>query len=93
MTPMPWGTGFAISFPGKIAQTGRTDEIFRYPQTKEVDRFVGIDNLLPGHVLNSGTGYSQVVTGSGLIRIFRCLPNGCAGYPRDSRSVRIGNLS
>ncbi|RPI35464.1 MAG: ATP-binding cassette domain-containing protein [Methanoregulaceae archaeon] len=67
---------------GKITQTGSTDEIFRYPKSEGVAKFVGMENILSGSVIESGSGHSRLEIGIGTVLI-------PADYPRGSQ-ITIG---
>jgi len=44
----------AVMADGQIRQVGRTDEIFWKPQSRFVAQFLGVGNLLPGHIVRRG---------------------------------------
>jgi ABC-type Fe3+/spermidine/putrescine transport system ATPase subunit len=49
---------------GWIEQEGTPAQVYRYPQTEYVARFLGFRNLLPGEVVDAGDGY-RIRTGIG----------------------------
>jgi molybdate/tungstate transport system ATP-binding protein len=76
-----------ILLGGKIVQEGSTDEIFRYPESRTVAEFVGMENILSGLVIDSGPDFSRLAIGSGVIRIHGVFPAGSRitiGIPAES---------
>jgi len=65
-----------VLISGRIAQTGRTDEIFRSPESRNVAEFTGMENILSGVVLDSGSGHSYLSTGIGSVLIPVVFPRG-----------------
>ena len=49
---------------GRVAQTGPPDEIFSKPVSLEVARFIGMENVFTGTIVNNGNGRSRMVIGS-----------------------------
>jgi ABC-type Fe3+/spermidine/putrescine transport system ATPase subunit len=68
---------------GRIAQTGPPDEIFSKPESLEVARFVGMENVFTGTVVNNGNNRSRVSIGAAEIQ----LP--VAYHPGDQLSIGI----
>lgn len=54
---------------GTIVQSGTPDEIFCHPGSADVARFVGMENVLTGRVMNSQSGHSWITIGSTVILI------------------------
>ena len=69
---------------------GSTDEIFRYPGSKDVAQFVGMENILSGSVLGSGSGHSRLAVGSGEVLVPAVLPRDLRitiGIPADCITI------
>ena len=49
-----------VIISGKLIQTGGIDDIFIYPQNKEVADFVGVENILKGEVVKKDNGLVSV---------------------------------
>ena len=49
-----------IIINGKLIQTGGSDDIFIYPQNKEVAEFVGVENILKGEVVRKDNGLISI---------------------------------
>ena len=54
---------------GTVVQTGAPDEIFCHPVSADVARFIGMENILAGTVMNSGSGTSGISIGPTVIQI------------------------
>jgi ABC-type Fe3+/spermidine/putrescine transport system ATPase subunit len=61
---------------GRIAQTGPPDEIFNKPISLEVARFIGMENVFTGTVVNNGNYRSQISIGSAAILLPGAYPSG-----------------
>lgn len=53
-----------ILFNGKILQTGPVSEVFSRPANAEVARFVGVETLQPGKIIETTEGLATVQVGS-----------------------------
>ena len=72
-----------VLLDGKVAQTGTPDEIFSKPISLDVARFVGMENVFTGTVVNNGNNRSRVSIGAAEIQ----LP--VAYHPGDQLSIGI----
>ena len=54
---------------GTVVQSGTPDEIFCHPVSVDVARFVGMENILTGTVMTSGSGHSRINIGSAEVLI------------------------
>jgi tungstate transport system ATP-binding protein len=54
------GDRIAVLLEGRLAQLGPPDAVFGAPADEAVARLVGVENLLPGHVLASHDGLVEV---------------------------------
>jgi len=61
---------------GRIAQTGPPDEIFSKPESLEVARFIGMENIFSGTVVSNGSGHSRINIGSAAILLPDAYPRG-----------------
>lgn len=59
----------AVLLNGMIAQTGSPDEIFFSPKSPDIARFIGMENVLTGSVLNKGAGNSRLLIGTATIQL------------------------
>lgn len=57
------GDRMAVLCGGRVAQLGAPDDVFQRPKSEEVARFVGVETLLPGHVLETTGGVARVEAG------------------------------
>ena len=53
----------AVMVDGTIAQTGASGEVFRSPRDREIARFVGVQNIIPGRVVSRMAGFTVVEVG------------------------------
>ena len=58
-----------VLLDGKVAQTGTPDEIFSKPISLEVARFVGMENVFTGTVVNNGNNRSRISIGAAEIQL------------------------
>ena len=58
-----------VLLDGRVAQVGTPDEIFCHPASADVARFVGMENVIAGTVLNNGSGHSRITIGSATIQL------------------------
>jgi molybdate/tungstate transport system ATP-binding protein len=75
---------------GRVAQAGPPDEIFSKPVSLEVARFIGMENVFTGMVVNNGNGRSQMSIGSAAILLPGEYPSGdliSVGIPAGSIKV------
>jgi ABC-type Fe3+/spermidine/putrescine transport system ATPase subunit len=75
---------------GRIAQTGSTDDIFRYPVSRDVAQFAGMENIISGCVTAGGPDNSEIAVGSRSVRIpASCTPGEriTIGIPADRITV------
>jgi ABC-type Fe3+/spermidine/putrescine transport system ATPase subunit len=61
---------------GRVAQAGPPDEIFSKPVSLEVARFIGMENVFTGTVVNIGNDRSQMSIGSATILLPGAYPSG-----------------
>jgi ABC-type Fe3+/spermidine/putrescine transport system ATPase subunit len=61
---------------GRVAQAGPPDEIFSKPVSLEVARFIGMENIFSGTVVNNGNDRSRLVIGSAAILLPEVYPSG-----------------
>jgi ABC-type Fe3+/spermidine/putrescine transport system ATPase subunit len=54
---------------GRVAQAGAPDEIFSKPVSLEVARFVGMENVFTGTVMNNGNNRSRISIGAAVIQL------------------------
>ena len=57
----------AVMIDGRLLQTGRPDEIFSRPVSKEIAAFVGVMNLLEGKIIDKAQNLCSVKTGENII--------------------------
>lgn len=57
---MRLGTRVAVMMDGRVAQTGRPEEVFCFPVNEKVASFVGVENLVPGRVVEQRDGLAVV---------------------------------
>jgi ABC-type Fe3+/spermidine/putrescine transport system ATPase subunit len=75
---------------GRVAQAGPPDEIFSKPVSLEVARFIGMENVFTGTVVNNGNDRSQMSIGSAAILLPGAYPSGdliSIGIPAGSINV------
>jgi molybdopterin-binding protein len=70
------GDGVAGMLDGRIAQLDTPEVVFGRPAAPEVARFVGVENLLPGRVVDADGGLLTIRTGSWPLRVPGQLPLG-----------------
>ena len=56
------GDRVAVVLAGELRQVGRTDEVFAAPADPDVAAFVGVETIIPGHVLSCQDGLVRVAT-------------------------------
>jgi molybdopterin-binding protein len=54
------GDRIAVLMGGKVVQVGTPHEIFNRPTNEEMASFVGIENVLNGHIVNNNDGIAEV---------------------------------
>lgn len=57
-----------VLLDGKLAQTGNAADIFRSPQSEQVARFVGMENILEGAIIANNEGIVTVDIGGSAIQ-------------------------
>lgn len=57
-----------VLLDGKLAQTGNATDIFRSPQSEQVARFVGMENILEGAIIANNEGVVTVDIGGNAIQ-------------------------
>src|SRR5512136_1752516 len=57
-----------VLLDGKLAQTGNPADIFRSPQSEQVARFVGMENILEGAIIANNEGIVTVDVGGNAIQ-------------------------
>lgn len=72
------GDRVGVMLEGRLAQLDAPEVVFGQPASPEIARFVGIENLLPGHIVEANEGLLTVETGSWRIRVPGRLPVGQA---------------
>lgn len=72
------GDRIAVMKEGKIMQIGPSEDVYRAPADLFVARFLGVENLLPGRVVDAVDG-GAVVELKGGGRIYTCSPCSPAG--------------
>ena len=75
---------------GRVAQTGPPDEIFSKPVSLEVARFIGMENVFTGTVVNNGNDRSRMSIGAAEILLPVAYPPGdliSIGIPAGSIKV------
>jgi ABC-type Fe3+/spermidine/putrescine transport system ATPase subunit len=75
---------------GRVAQTGPPDEIFSKPVSLEVARFIGMENVFTGTVVNNGNYRSRISIGAAEIQLPVAYPSGdliSIGIPAGSIKV------
>ncbi len=63
------GDRVAILLEGRLAQIGPPEQVFGAPAGEAVARFVGVENLLPGHVLAATAGLLEVDVGAARLTV------------------------
>ncbi|MDD1696293.1 MAG: ABC transporter ATP-binding protein [Methanoregula sp.] len=80
----------AVLLGGRVVQTGPPDEIFCRPVSLEIARFVGMENVFTGTVVNSDRGSSRISIGTAEIQLPATYPPGdqiSIGIPAGSIKV------
>ena len=75
---MRLGDRVAVMIDGRCEQVGAPDEVFSRPMCDSVARFVGIDNLLPGHVMGQQDGLLSIDVQGVCIRACGHTPTGAS---------------
>jgi molybdopterin-binding protein len=57
---MRLGDRIAVVMEGRLAQIGRPEEVFSSPADDKIAAFVGMENLIPGHVVEQRDGLALV---------------------------------
>ncbi|HDR72542.1 MAG TPA: ABC transporter ATP-binding protein [Methanoculleus sp.] len=73
---MRLATRVAVIIEGKLAAENDVERIFNAPETCEVARFVGIENVLEGRIVSSSDHVVRVETGAATIIAVSDLPEG-----------------
>jgi len=68
----------AVLLEGRIVQEGRPEEVFAFPESRDVARLVGMENLFPGVVMRGEEGLIAVDAGG-------CVVEGVADCPPGER--------
>lgn len=50
----------AVMMEGELSQVGAPEEIFQAPHSREVARYVGVENILPGTVIENKDGATSI---------------------------------
>lgn len=58
------GDRVTVLFDGKIHQVSPTQDIFAHPATSQVAAFMGVDNIIPGHVISRQDEFLQIQAGN-----------------------------
>src|SRR3546814_9250241 len=54
---------------GRVEQVGAPEDVYRWPATRFVARFLGQSNILPGRAETSGNGTSVHIQGGHTLRV------------------------
>ena len=79
----------AVMRAGRIAQFGEPRQIFERPASIYVARLVGMENIVPGDVLSSGSGSSEVDLRFTRIRVPKEFPHGGIEIGLHGEHIRI----
>jgi spermidine/putrescine transport system ATP-binding protein len=69
---------------GVIEQMGEPEEIYERPATTFVAGFIGVSNLMPGEVVETGTGTAELRLDAGVT-----VRTGAAGVSRGERAYAV----
>src|SRR5262249_38972031 len=63
------GARIVVLLAGRLAQSGRSAEVFGVPVDGAVARLVGVENLLPGRIVAEGEGMLEVEVGGAVVAV------------------------
>ncbi len=73
---MRLGDRIAVMMDGKVAQVGDPEEVFSAPADERVAAFVGVENLIPGRVVEQRDGLATVEVRGGVAEVVSDIPEG-----------------
>ncbi|MHB1159444.1 MAG: ABC transporter ATP-binding protein [Chloroflexota bacterium] len=73
---MRLGSRIAVMMGGRVAQAGTPEEVFRSPIDEKVAAFVGVENLIPGRVVEQQEGLALVALRGSTIEVVSDIPSG-----------------
>ncbi|HEX9015043.1 MAG TPA: ABC transporter ATP-binding protein, partial [Chloroflexota bacterium] len=73
---MRLGDRIAVMLDGKVAQVGPPEEVFSTPADERVASFVGVENLVPGLVVEQRDGLATVEVRGGVAEAVSDIPSG-----------------
>jgi len=65
---------------GRLNQVAAAEEVFSYPENREVAEFIGTENIIPGWVTASEQGIALIQVDGGAIEAVTDIPPGAAVY-------------
>ncbi len=66
---MRLGSRVAVMMEGRVAQVGEPEEVFCFPADEKVAAFVGVENLIPGRVVEQREGLAMVALRAATIEV------------------------
>jgi ABC-type Fe3+/spermidine/putrescine transport system ATPase subunit len=72
------GDRVAVLLDGRIAQIGRAEDVARRPSSERIARFLGIESILPGQVVDGDPGRATIEASGLRIRSTSSLPRGAS---------------
>ncbi len=73
---MRLGTRVAVMMEGSLVQVGRPEEVFSCPADEKVAAFVGVENLIPGRVVEQREGLAVVALRDATVEVVSDIPAG-----------------
>lgn len=73
---MRLGTRIAVMMEGSVVQVGEPEEVFCFPVDEKVAAFVGVENLVPGRVVEQREGLAVVALRDAGIEVVSDAPSG-----------------
>ncbi len=73
---MRLGTRIAVMMGGRVAQVGEPEEVFSSPMDEKVAAFVGVENIIPGRVVEEQEGLALVRLRDATIEAVSGMPAG-----------------
>jgi molybdopterin-binding protein len=74
------GDRVAVLFDGKIHQLSNTQDVFSHPATPQVAEFMGVDNIIPGLVVNKNQGLLEIQSGRSVLAALGNVEKGTRVY-------------
>jgi len=65
-----------VMLDGRLARSGGAEEVFKLPGSREVAEFIGLENILPGRVVEYEAGIVTVEVGPHRVEVVADLPTG-----------------